>query len=281
MAPGDSNDPLLKQVLPTSNEDIKVDNFFLDPVGDHDAIVAEGVLHKYHGRALLLTTGACAIHCRYCFRRHFPYAQANASRSDWSAAIDYLQTNEDIHEVILSGGDPLTLTDAKLYQLVKKLEKISHINTLRIHTRLPVVLPERVCDDLIAWLSQSRLKKVIVIHSNHANEIDQDVIDSLARLKQADVTLLNQAVLLKGINDNTGDLVALSNSLFMAGVLPYYLHMLDPVDGAAHFDTTQAKACVLIEEMSKKLPGYLVPKLVREIAGEMAKMPVSSMKIRE
>jgi EF-P beta-lysylation protein EpmB len=281
MQPGNSNDPLLKQVLPTTDEDIQVANYIKDPVGDQDAIVADGVLQKYHGRVLLLTTGACAVHCRYCFRRHFPYAEANAARNDWSSAIHYLQSNKDVHEVILSGGDPLTLTDERLSHLVEKLDKLPHINTLRIHTRLPVVLPERICDDLLSWLKHSRLDKVIVIHSNHSREIDHTVIDGLARLKQAGATLLNQAVLLKGINDSSDELIALSHGLFKAGVLPYYLHLLDPVAGASHFNVNTEKACALIREIQSQLPGYLVPRLVREMAGETSKTPVSSWKIPE
>lgn len=276
---GNIHDPLLRQVLPLTEETLPVDNFIFDPVGDQAAIVAEGVLQKYQGRALLLTTGACAIHCRYCFRRHFPYADASAARSDWGPALDYLHANEQIHEVILSGGDPLTLSDSKLSRLIEKLDKIEHINTLRIHTRLPVVLPERVCPQLMDWLGDSRLQKVMVIHCNHAQEIDLSVIDALGQLKQADVTLLNQAVLLKGINDHPETLIALSRQLFIAGVLPYYLHMLDPVAGAAHFEVSHERACRLMDEIRAQLPGYLVPRLVREIAGETAKMPVLSMKL--
>jgi len=279
MQVGNSHDPLLRQVLPTTDEDIQVQNYLMDPVGDQDAIVADGVLQKYHGRVLLLTTGACAVHCRYCFRRHFPYAEANAARADWSSAIRYLQANTDVHEVILSGGDPLTLSDERLSHLVGKLDKLPHISTLRIHTRLPVVLPERICDDLLSWLTHSRLHMVMVIHSNHSQEIDQGVAESLGRLKQAGITLLNQSVLLRGINDSSDELIALSHVLFRAGVLPYYLHCLDPVSGASHFDVDTEKALELIEEIQTRLPGYLVPRLVREVAGETAKTPVSSWKI--
>lgn len=277
--PGNHHDPLLRQILPITDEDIPVQNYIMDPVGDQNTLVTDGVLQKYPGRVLLLTTGSCAIHCRYCFRRHFPYSQHNAARSDWVAAIQYLQSNKDIHEVILSGGDPLMLSDEKLSHLVEKIDKISHINTLRIHTRMPVVLPERINDDLIHWLTHSRLKKVIVIHSNHSQEINQAVISSLARLQQAGVTLLNQSVLLKDINDSGSELIALSHVLFKGGVLPYYLHLLDPVAGASHFEVKTEKACTLISDMQSQLPGYLVPKLVREIAGEQSKTPITSMKM--
>ncbi len=272
--PGDAHDPLLKQILPVAAETRPVQQFVSDPVGDHLAHVAEGVLHKYNGRALLLTTGACPIHCRYCFRRHFPYAEANAARDDWSEALAYLQAHNDIHEVILSGGDPLTLTDSRLSRLVKKLEKISHIKTLRVHTRMPVVLPQRVCADLLAWLRPSRLQTVVVLHCNHPQEIDAEVRQACALLKAAGITLLNQAVLLKGINDDVAVLKDLSLGLFDAGVLPYYLHMLDPVDGAAHFDVEQASARALVEDLQTELPGYLVPRLVRELAGRQSKTPI-------
>jgi len=269
--PGDPNDPLLKQILPVNDEMFDTTNFVTDPVADHKAIVANGVLQKYRGRALLLTTGACAIHCRYCFRRHFPYAEANAAHDEWKEAIDYLEANNDISEVILSGGDPLTLSDERLSSLIKKIEKIKHINTLRIHTRLPVVLPERVCEALFEWITNSRLHTVIVIHCNHIQEISPRVASVLKQLKQAGITLLNQSVLLKGINDTTEDLKALSLGLFEAGTLPYYLHQLDPVSGAAHFQVNDQMAVNLVNELQTELPGYLVPRLVREIAGKASK----------
>jgi len=269
--PGDANDPLLKQILPVNDEMLEFERFNTDPVSDLQSIVAGGVLQKYQGRALLLTTGACAIHCRYCFRRHFPYSVENAAQNDWIAAIDYLKSHEDISEVILSGGDPLTLTDNRLVSLVEKIEKISHINTLRLHTRLPVVLPERVCKELLDWLTNSRLHTVIVIHCNHVQEISPAVMHALKILKQAGVTLLNQSVLLKGVNDSTADLKALSLGLFAAGVLPYYLHMLDPVSGAAHFEVDENLAIEMLNQLQAELPGYLVPRLVREIAAKPSK----------
>lgn len=269
--PGNANDPLLKQILPVNDEMLDIEHFITDPVSDYQSIVAGGVLQKYQGRALLLTTGACAIHCRYCFRRHFPYSAVNAAHNDWNAAIDYLSTHEDINEVILSGGDPLTLTDTRLASLVEKIEKIPHINTLRLHTRLPVVLPERVCEELLDWLSNSRLQTVIVIHCNHIQEISPAVVDALQRLKQAGVTLLNQSVLLKGVNDSVAELKSLSLGLFQAGVLPYYLHMLDPVSGAAHFQVDDHLAVNILNELQGELPGYLMPRLVREVAGKPSK----------
>ncbi len=272
--PGDVHDPLLRQILPVEAETHNVNHFVSDPVGDHVAHVAEGVLHKYQGRVLLLTTGACAIHCRYCFRRHFPYADANAARADWSEALDYLHTHDDIHEVILSGGDPLTLSDWRLSGLVNKIDNINNIKTLRLHTRMPVVLPQRICDDLLGWLRASRLQIVIVIHCNHHQEIDPAVRQALTALQENGAILLNQAVLLRGVNDNVAELQALSQSLFEAGVLPYYLHMLDPVAGAAHFDVDSTTARALISELQSQLPGYLVPRLVREVPGQQSKIPV-------
>ncbi len=269
--PGDAHDPLLKQILPVNDEMLEIEHFITDPVSDYQSIVADGVLQKYQGRALLITTGACAIHCRYCFRRHFPYSTAHAGQNDWAAAIEYLSSHEDVNEVILSGGDPLTLTDQRLASLVQKIEKIPHINTLRLHTRLPVVLPERVCDELLDWISSTRLQTVIVIHCNHIQEISPAVVHALKDLRQADVTLLNQSVLLKGVNDSVTNLKALSLGLFAAGVLPYYLHMLDPVSGAAHFQVEEQLAINLLNHLQAELPGYLVPKLVREIAAKPSK----------
>ena len=272
--PGDPHDPLLKQILPVGEEMRTMENYLDDPVADLDAVAAKGLLHKYHGRVLLLTTGACAIHCRYCFRRHFPYHEHSANRHDWTSALDYIKQDTSIHEVILSGGDPLTLNDDKLSRLVKLLEDIPHVQTLRLHTRLPVVLPQRICDELLTWISRSRLNCVVVIHSNHAQEMSESVIQALQRLQQGRVILLNQAVLLRGINDNVDKLTDLSHRLFAAGVLPYYLHQLDPVNGAAHFQVSDERACYLHEQLRHRLPGYLVPRLVQELPGLKSKSPL-------
>jgi len=271
MRHGDPLDPLLRQVFPLIDEDITDDNFVTDPVGDQLAITSPGILQKYHGRALLLTTGACAIHCRYCFRRHFPYNDSNPLASQWQQTLTTLQQDESLNEVILSGGDPLALSDQKLTQMVAELEKIPHIKRLRIHTRLPVVLPERINADLLAWIKSTRFQVVMVIHANHSQELTQPEADALEALAQGKVQLLNQAVLLKGVNDSLEALTMLSERLIDVGVLPYYLHLLDPVAGARHFDVSEELGIALIKQLRTKLSGYLVPRLVREQQGENSK----------
>jgi EF-P beta-lysylation protein EpmB len=271
MRRGDPLDPLLAQVLPLGAELAASPGYVLDPVGDLASRAGAGVLRKYHGRALLITTGACAVNCRYCFRRHFPYGEENASRADFGPALEVLRADATVREVILSGGDPLTLGDRRLAALLDGLGSIPHLRRVRLHTRLPIVLPERLDAGFLEVWSAVRLQKVAVVHANHAAEIDASVRDALARLKGTGTTLLNQAVLLRGINDRSDDLVALSEALFEAGVLPYYLHLLDPVAGAAHFDVPEERARALVAEVAARLPGYLVPRLVREIRGEAAK----------
>ena len=274
MNKGDSRDPLLLQVLPVQQETVATDGWLCDPLEELDAMPVPGLLHKYRGRALLTVTGACAIHCRYCFRRHFPYADANPTSDHWQPSIKYIEQHPDITELILSGGDPLTLTDARLQSLTDRLADIEHLHTLRIHTRLPIVLPERVDAGLLAWLASQRQKLVMVVHSNHPNEVDAAVIDAMSQLSRAGVTLLNQSVLLQGVNDTATTLINLSERLFAAGVLPYFLHQLDRVQGAAHFDVDTATARKLIAEVSACLPGYLVPRLVQEIPGMPGKTPL-------
>ncbi|MFW5427042.1 MAG: EF-P beta-lysylation protein EpmB [Methylophagaceae bacterium] len=268
---GDADDPLLRQVFPLIDEGITVDKFVTDPVGDSFAVTAPGILQKYHGRALLVTTGACAIHCRYCFRRHFPYGDSNPLASQWLETLSTLRDDSTINEVILSGGDPLVLTDSKLAAMVSDLEKIPQLKRLRIHTRLPIVLPERIDQHLLKWIESTRLQVIMVVHANHANEIDTEVAAALDRLRRIGCQLLNQAVLLKGINDNAESLVALSERLSDVNVMPYYLHLLDPVAGASHFDVPDQIGIELINSIRKKLPGYLVPRLVREQQGEASK----------
>lgn len=275
MRPGDAHDPLLRQVLPTGEEGLSAEGFTQDALAEHQAMPVDGLLHKYQGRALLVTTGACAVHCRYCFRRHFPYAEANPAQEEWRAALDYLAQDASISEVILSGGDPLSLPDARLAPLAGRLAAIPHLKYLRIHTRLPIVLPERVDDALLDWLTGTRLKPVMVVHANHAQELDGAVRAALMKLTQGGVALFNQSVLLKGVNDNAEILAALSQSLFDAGVTPYYLHLLDRVQGTAHFEVSETRALELIAEVRARLPGYLVPRLVREIAGAPAKQPLA------
>lgn len=271
MRPGDPHDPLLRQVLPLDLELDEAAGFLKDPVGDRAALHHGGVLHKYHGRALLVATGACAVHCRYCFRRHFPYAEANASGDRWAGALDYLARHGDVSEVILSGGDPLTLTDRRLAELAQALAEIPHLRRLRIHSRLPVVLPERIDAAMIGWLTGTRLKPVMVIHANHPNEIDQAVGAAIRCLRDSGVPVFNQAVLLRGVNDDVDALTALSERLFDAGVVPYYLHLLDRVRGAAHFDVPAPRARALHAALAARLPGYLVPRLVREEPGAPGK----------
>jgi EF-P beta-lysylation protein EpmB len=268
---GDKHDPLLKQVFPLIDESLDVTGYGRDPVGDQLAVTSPGILQKYQGRALLVTTGACAIHCRYCFRRHFPYSDSNPLASQLAETLAQINADTSINEVILSGGDPLSLSDDKLARLVAKLEQIPHLKRLRIHTRLPVVLPERVDDRLLNWIAECKLKVVMVIHANHANEIDAEAANSLLQLQLAGCQLLNQAVLLKGINDSVAALVELSERLNDVNVMPYYLHLLDKVAGAHHFDVAEKKAVELMDAVRKLLPGYLVPRLVREIQGEASK----------
>lgn len=275
MRKGDWDDPLLRQVLPLRDERQAVPGFGHDPVGDTQAQQAAGVLHKYHGRVLLVTTGACAVHCRYCFRRHFPYAEATAAKGEWEAAIQYVRAHEEVREVILSGGDPLTLADARLSQLFSQLRDIPHVQRVRFHTRLPIVLPSRIDAGFLHLLAKLPLQKVMVIHANHANELAApDVAAALAALRAAGVMLFNQAVLLRGVNDSVTAQVDLAEALFAHGVLPYYLHLLDKVAGAAHFDVPDSEAQHLLAQVRERLPGFLVPKLVCEVAGAGAKLPV-------
>jgi len=274
MRKGDPDDPLLRQILPLHAEELEFTGYHSDPVGDLDAMPLPGLLHKYHGRVLLITTGACGIHCRYCFRRHFPYGDANPAPGTWRTALDYIAADHTITEVILSGGDPLALPDHRLAELADQLGAIPHIKRLRIHSRLPIVLPERIDAALMEWLSASPLQKVMVVHANHPNEIGEDAVRALRDLQACNVTVLNQAVLLRGVNDSADILSALSESLFTTGVLPYYLHLLDKVKGAAHFDVSETSAVRLITTLQNRLPGYLVPRLVRETAGTPAKIPV-------
>jgi EF-P beta-lysylation protein EpmB len=274
MRRGDPTDPLLLQVLPQAAEHHRVAGFTTDAVGDLAAKAEQGVLHKYEGRALLIASGSCAINCRYCFRRHFPYGDEMAAAGQWRKALDHIRQDSSITELILSGGDPLALATAKLEELTRGLKDTPHIIRLRIHTRLPVVLPERIDDAFVNWLAKLPLQKVVVLHANHANEFDASVDEACARLREAGATLLNQSVLLAGVNDDVSALTALSERMFAAGVLPYYLHQLDRVQGAAHFEVDDARALALVEAMRQHLPGYLVPKLVREVGGEASKRPL-------
>ena len=276
MKVGNINDPLLRQVLPSTKENnlSLQQNGIDDPVGDLNAQVTQGLLHKYYGRALIINTGACAIHCRYCFRRSYPYQQSSCTNKVQNDTLTYLSKHTEIEEIILSGGDPLVLDNKKLSALITRLEHIKHIQTLRIHTRIPVVLPARITTGLLQLLQKSRLQIVMVIHANHANELQSTEYAKLHLLQKSGITLLNQSVLLKGINDNADTLVTLSKRLFQCKTLPYYLHLLDPVKGVMHFETSKKSAHYLMQEISTQLPGYLVPKLVQEIAGSRSKTAI-------
>ncbi|MCB1676602.1 MAG: EF-P beta-lysylation protein EpmB [Halioglobus sp.] len=272
MRPGDPRDPLLLQVLAQACE-LRRDPLYLrDPVGEIGrANPQAGVIHKYRGRVLLIVSGGCAVNCRYCFRRHFPYGDNQNSRLQWRDTLRYVARDQSITEVILSGGDPLVATDQTLAELVAQIGAMTHVHRVRIHSRVPIVLPDRVTDSLLHAIRHPRLQTVMVLHCNHANEIDETVVLAMDRFRRRGIHLLNQAVLLAGVNDSVQAQVDLSERLFDANILPYYLHLLDKVEGAAHFDVSEQRAKELIAAVIKLLPGYLVPKLVREIPGEASK----------
>jgi len=274
MKKGDFEDPLLKQVMPLSKEFLVTDGYSDDPLNEHDT-VAEGLLHKYKNRVLMIVKSACAINCRYCFRRHFPYQDNSPNKQRWQSALDYISAHDEISEVIFSGGDPLMANDDHLAWLIDKVEQIPHISRLRIHSRLPVVMPNRITSKLVTLLKNSRLKATMVLHINHPNEINNELIKALEPLREARIPLFNQSVLLRGVNDDADVLIKLSEYLFDAGIQPYYLHLFDAVQGAAHFDVTEVDAVAIVKNMLANLPGFLMPKLVREIAGQANKTPIN------
>ncbi|MGR9086010.1 MAG: EF-P beta-lysylation protein EpmB [Gammaproteobacteria bacterium] len=274
MEPGNPNDPLLRQVLPVPEEKRRYPGFSLDPVGDLPSVNEAGVLHKYFGRVLMINTGSCAIHCRYCFRRNFPYGEFQLGRQREDAAMRYVRSDASISEVILSGGDPLILGDARLERLIENLSAVEHVRRIRIHSRLPIVLPARVTEGLVKMLSRSSKQIVLVVHCNHAREISGHVADALRELTRQAIPLFNQSVLLKGVNDDADVLCDLSERLFSHGVIPYYLHLLDKAKGTGHFEVPKSKGLALIAEVQNRLPGYLVPRLVHEVAGAQAKQYV-------
>ncbi len=273
MEKGNPHDPLFLQVMPLSDEFLTSPGYSEDPLDEHDT-AGKGILHKYDSRVLLMVRTGCAVNCRYCFRRHFPYADNAVSKHQWLDVLDYLRNNSQINEVIFSGGDPLMAKDDHLSWLANEIAAIAHIKRLRIHSRLPVVLPERISHDFVEWFSALPLQKVLVLHANHANEMSETLKVRLNILREKGVTLLNQSVLLKGINDSADAISDLSETLFEAGVLPYYLHVLDKVQGASHFYVSDDKGRAIMEEAIKRLPGFLVPKLVREIGGQPGKTPI-------
>lgn len=269
--PGNPNDPLLKQILPVEQENVDVPGFESDAVGDLNVRSTPGILQKYHGRALLMVSGACAINCRYCFRRHYPYGEEPRTLAEWEPVWQSLQADSTVQEIILSGGDPLLLTDLRLNELCERIAAIPHVKRLRIHSRLPVVLPDRIHAGLLEMLqrlSEQGTMPWMVIHVNHPHEIAADVELAIKQLLQAGIPVLNQSVLLKGINDTAETLIELSEKLVNLGVIPYYLHQLDRVTGTAHFEVPEDQGRKLIEVLRTRLPGYAVPQYVREISGE-------------
>jgi len=273
MRKGDPQDPLLLQVITQSQEFIDAPGYSTDPLDEQSSVVP-GLLHKYHNRALLLVKGGCAVNCRYCFRRHFPYADNQGNKRNWQQALEYIRQQPQLDEIIFSGGDPLMAKDGELDWLISELERIPHLKRLRIHSRLPVVIPARITPALCQRLAESRLQTLLVSHINHAREIDDELREAMHQLKRAGVTLLNQSVLLRGINDSAAALAELSNALFDVGILPYYLHVLDKVQGAAHFYVSDERAREIMRELLGQVSGYMVPKLAREIGGEPSKTPL-------
>ena len=274
MKVGDARDPLLLQALPMGLETQQVAGFVGDPLAEKASNQQPGLLHKYKNRVLLVLSGACGINCRYCFRRHFDYQENRMTGDELESVLAYLQQHEEVNEVIVSGGDPLVISNTRFGQVIQALESISHIKRLRIHTRMPVVIPQRIDLGLLDILANTRLNVVMVVHSNHANELDETFQTAMFKLKQVGVHLLNQSVLLRGINDHAAALIDLSEKLFDMGVQPYYLHLLDPVAGAAHFDVPQEEAVAIMQDVQASLSGYLVPRLVREIPGKPSKTPI-------
>lgn len=272
---GDPDDPLLRQVLPLSDELLQVAGFVEDAVGDQEARAVSGLLQKYAGRVLLIATGACAVHCRYCFRRHYPYGGDPRRLEDWEPALNAIAADETVHEVILSGGDPLMLTDRRLGELIIRLEAIPHLRRLRLHSRLPIVLPNRVTPELIDLLTRSRLTLIVVVHANHPHEVIHDCSEALRTLVRSGITTLNQAVLLRGVNDSVETLAELCERLINVGVIPYYLHQLDRVRGTAHFEVDEVRGREIIAGLRQRLPGYAVPEYVREEARWPYKRPLT------
>lgn len=268
---GNLADPLLLQILPTEQELARPEGYVQDPLAEKNYSPQKSVVHKYKNRVLVILASSCAINCRYCFRRHFPYGEHQQEKGEWQQLLDYLQQHPSVNEVIFSGGDPLMLKDSQIAERIQTLNALPQLKRIRFHTRLPVVIPQRVCDEMLAWINASKLDIIMVLHTNHANEIDAEVEQAMQKLTDAKVTLLNQGVLLRGVNDSVEAQVALSERVFAAGILPYYMFTLDSVAGAAHFDIPVEEAQQLMGQVAAELPGYLVPRLAKEIPGKRAK----------
>lgn len=273
----EENSPLLKQFLPTIFENNNPINYENDPLLESKFTKIPGLIHKYHSRVLLIISTNCAVNCRFCFRKAFPYKNNCVNKNNFDKIIEYIQNEKTIDEVIFSGGDPLTQTDENLSFFSEQLAKIKHLSTIRIHSRMPILIPNRITENFLKWFGDSRLKPVLVMHCNHSNEIDENVIEKCQLMKRKNITLLNQTVLLKDINDNAKTLAKLSKQLFFAGVIPYYIHMLDKVTGSSHFEVSIEKAMQIYNELKTKLPGYLLPKFVKEIPNSKSKIAISEV----
>lgn len=272
--PGDPHDPLLLQILPTLHESEQCEDYVADPLQEQSFMPRPGLIHKYRTRVLLIAATQCAINCRYCFRRHFDYQENHLSREQWRTALDYIADDKAINEVILSGGDPLSLSDRQLHWLTEEIARIPQVKRLRIHTRYPVILPARFTEQLLDAIVHPQLQTILVSHCNHPQEVDEHVLNVFERLKKQNILLLNQSVLLKNVNDSSKILASLSEKLFTVGALPYYLHLLDKVRGASFFAVEEDRARHIYRQLLASLPGYLVPKLVREVPGESSKTPL-------
>ena len=269
--PGDPDDPLLRQVLRIDAEEVSPAEYTTDPIAESHSQIAPGILQKYQGRALMIATGACAVHCRYCFRRHFPYQSAPQGETLWSQSLETIRADSSIQEILLSGGDPLVLSDVLLSQLIGLIEDIPHVRRLRIHTRTPIMIPSRITDELLDRLQHSRLAVWFVVHINHAQELSQEVLDSLDKVIARGIPVLNQAVLLQGVNDSVDVLAELFERLVDAHITPYYLHQLDQVTGASHFEVPIERGKQIMAELRMRLPGYAIPRYVQELPGKLSK----------
>lgn len=270
---GNLEDPIFKQFVPTELENDVMEGFVSDPVGDGACRVEKKLIHKYEGRVLLVTTGACAMHCRYCFRQNFEY---EVQQKGFDEAVELIAADASIHEVILSGGDPLSLDDQVLEGLLRRLANIPHVRNIRFHTRFPIGIPERINESFLKLLESVPVQFWFIVHVNHPRELDEDVLAALKSMQKLGIPVLNQSVLLKGVNDDVEVLAELYGRLINHGIMPYYLHQLDRVKGTAHFEVKESEGVALVNALSKRLPGYAVPKYVREVAGMPAKVSIAA-----